>query len=111
MEEIEQLIEELNNELQINPMIVSEIDSIVELKLKDANTNYILFLKGNNPYVTRNKVDNVDCMIQINTKDFIKLANNELNTTMAYMTGKLKVTGNIGIALKLQELLQKYNTK
>lgn len=109
MGEIEQLVEELKNQLKNNPEIVSEIESVVKVNLKDTNVDYILFLKGKNPYVTQEKVDNVDCLIQINTKDFIKLTNNELNTTMAYMTGKLKVKGNITIALKLQEILQKYN--
>ncbi|MCT1575893.1 SCP2 sterol-binding domain-containing protein [Oceanobacillus kimchii] len=109
MGEIEKLVEELENQLKINPEIVNEIESVVKVSLKDTKEEYILFLKGKNPYVTQEKINNVDCLIQIDTKDFIKLANNKLNTTMAYMTGKLKVKGNIAIALKLQEILQKYN--
>jgi putative sterol carrier protein len=40
--------------------------------------------------------------------NFSKLLKDNLNTTMAFMTGGLKVEGNPGLALKLQEIVKKY---
>jgi putative sterol carrier protein len=37
-----------------------------------------------------------------------KLLVDELNATMAYMTGQVKVDGKIGLALKLQEIVRLY---
>ena len=34
----------------------------------------------------------------------MKIANGEANPTTAYMTGKLKIKGDMGAALKLQKL-------
>ena len=37
--------------------------------------------------------------------DFVDMMNGKLNGQMAFMTGKLKVAGDMGLAMKLQTLL------
>jgi len=39
---------------------------------------------------------------------FHKFLNGKINGAMAYMTGKLKIQGEIGKALKLENLLKAY---
>jgi putative sterol carrier protein len=38
--------------------------------------------------------------------DFLALLSGKLNGQMAFMTGKLKVAGDLGLALKLESLLR-----
>jgi putative sterol carrier protein len=45
-----------------------------------------------------------DCVIAVSEDDFLKIVRGEQSPTVAYMTGKLKVTGDVGLALKLQKL-------
>ncbi len=45
-----------------------------------------------------------DCTISASEETFQKLASGEQNPTTAYMTGKLKVKGDMGAAMKLQKL-------
>jgi len=45
-----------------------------------------------------------DCTIATSTETFMKIANGEQNPTVAYMSGKLKVRGDMGQAMKLQKL-------
>lgn len=46
------------------------------------------------------------CTISTDTDTFMKLKNGELNPMMAVMTGKVKIKGDMGLAMKLQSLIQ-----
>ena len=45
-----------------------------------------------------------DCTISTSSETFLKIANGEQNPTAAYMSGKLKVKGDMGQAIKLQKI-------
>jgi putative sterol carrier protein len=45
-----------------------------------------------------------DCTIRASEETLVKIAKGEANPTTAYMTGKLKIDGDMGAALKLQKL-------
>ena len=45
-----------------------------------------------------------DATISTNEETFERIVDGDLNPTNAYMTGKLKVKGDMGAALKLQKL-------
>jgi putative sterol carrier protein len=45
-----------------------------------------------------------DCTISASEETLLKIARGEANATTAYMTGKLKIAGDMGAALKLQKL-------
>jgi putative sterol carrier protein len=48
--------------------------------------------------------DDADAVITASEETFTKLVSGEQNPTSAYMTGKLKVKGDMGAAMKLQKL-------
>ena len=45
-----------------------------------------------------------DVTITANEENFGKMVSGDLNPTTAYMTGKLKIKGDMGAAMKLQKL-------
>ena len=45
-----------------------------------------------------------DCTITTSEESFMKIVRGEQNPTTAYMTGKLKIKGDMGAAMKLQKL-------
>lgn len=45
-----------------------------------------------------------DCTISASEETMMRIVNGEQNPTTAYMTGKLKIAGDMGAALKLQKL-------
>jgi len=54
--------------------------------------------------VTEGASPDADCTITSSEENFERIVVGELNPTSAYMTGKLKVKGDMGAAMKLQKL-------
>ncbi len=48
-----------------------------------------------------------DCTIIVSKEDFEKMGDGTLDPTMAFMQGKLKINGDMSVAMKLQPLLAK----
>lgn len=46
-----------------------------------------------------------NCTITVAGKDLVDMINGKLNPQMAFMTGKVKVAGDMGLAMKLGSLL------
>lgn len=60
-------------------------------------------------HITGNTVTNenapADCTIIVAKDDLEKMVAGELDPTMAFMTGKLKINGDMSVAMKLQPIL------
>jgi putative sterol carrier protein len=54
--------------------------------------------------VTEGAAGDPDCTITSSQENFERIVDGDLNPTSAYMTGKLKVKGDMGAAMKLQKL-------
>ena len=48
-----------------------------------------------------------DCTISVSLSDFEKMAKGELDGTSAFMQGKLRVAGDMGLAMKVGPVLAK----
>ncbi|MBX3456092.1 SCP2 sterol-binding domain-containing protein [Ferrovibrio sp.] len=70
----------------------------------DFGDDGVVFVDGNNNTVSNEDAD-ADCTITISQANFLALSSGDLDPTTAFMMGKLKVKGNMGIAMKLQSLL------
>ena len=57
------------------------------------------------PNVVNNEEDDADCTITLSSEDFIQIQSGELDPTTAFMMGKLKIEGNMGLAMKIQGMM------
>lgn len=55
--------------------------------------------------VSEGNVGDIDCTVTVDAENFIKIVNKEANSQMMFMSGKVKVKGNMGLAMKLQKVL------
>jgi putative sterol carrier protein len=84
-------------------------------KLAGMNNSYLFDIEGEGQWlvtvadgslnVTQGGGD-ADATIQTSGETFDKIVAGEQNATTAYMTGKLKIKGDMGAAMKLQKLFQ-----
>jgi putative sterol carrier protein len=59
---------------------------------------------GNSNIVSQND-EEAACTISTDADTFMQLKNGELNPMMAVMSGKVKIKGDMGLAMKLQSLI------
>ncbi|XP_053421731.1 hydroxysteroid dehydrogenase-like protein 2 isoform X3 [Nycticebus coucang] len=55
--------------------------------------------------------DRVDVVMSMSTEDFVKMFSGKLKPTMAFMSGRLKIKGNMALAIKLEKLMNQMNAK
>ena len=76
-------------------------------KLKFVLDDEIILIDGSDGQsniVTTNDVD-ADTVIICKKETFLKLQSGDLNPMMAVMSGKVKIKGDMGLAMKLQSLI------
>lgn len=77
---------------------------------EDACTRQLILAEGK-ASISEDTSIKADCKLIISTIDFMKLLTGDLNSTTAFIFGKLKVDGSIGLALKLEGMLKEYKFK
>lgn len=60
--------------------------------------------KASPPVVNNDDID-ADCTVIVSMDDFKEIVAGNLNAQMAFMTGKLKIEGDMGIAMQLGQIL------
>ncbi|KAA0548996.1 sterol carrier protein [Bacillus sp. BGMRC 2118] len=104
MNELDQLVKKMND----NPVhIEGEKDRVFQVNL-DSGHELQIVLKNGKVEVTDGAPHEAEVTLKLSEQNFSKLLKDELNTTMAFMTGGLKVEGKLGLALKLQEIVKNY---
>lgn len=69
--------------------------------------NNVFYIDGTGERnVVTNEDKDADCSISMAEGDFKKLIAGDLNPMMAVMSGKIKIKGDMGMAMKLQGLIK-----
>ena len=66
----------------------------------------VVYIDGNaTPPDVSNDDKDADCTLKMDFSDFSDLIDRKLDGMTAFMTGKLKIEGDMGVAMKLQSIL------
>lgn len=93
--------------LEAKPDLSESINAIYvfDLSSDEGNEQWTLDLTKPGGEVRPGAVDNPNLTVTMKAEDFVNLVEGSLNAQMAFMTGKLKIKGDMPLALKLQQIL------
>ncbi|KAK3238910.1 hypothetical protein CYMTET_51120 [Cymbomonas tetramitiformis] len=86
------------------PELVKKMNAVVAFKI-DGQV-FTVDLKNGSGSVTEGEAGKADLTITVSDENFLQLVEGKLNSQMAFMSGKLKVGGNMGLAMKLGPILK-----
>lgn len=95
-------IEKITQGLSEKAAAAPAIDRSVKF---DFGSDGVIYVDGYNNNAVSNENLDADCTVQVSISDFIDMVKGDLNPMNAFMGGKLKVLGDMSVAMKLQSLL------
>ena len=88
------------------PALVSKVNGVFEFDLaaNGKRQSWTVDLKSQTPSVKTGKQGTPNVTLSMNDEDFVALMTGKLNPQNAFMNGKLKIKGDMGLAMKLETL-------
>jgi putative sterol carrier protein len=96
-------LEDLTNKIKEKVGTNSGLDATVKF---DLGGDGVIYVDGkSSPNSVSNEDKDADCTITMTLENFLKLIAGDLDPTTAYMFGKLKIAGSMGVAMKLSKVI------
>ena len=77
----------------------------IESKIKFKFSDGCIFIDDTTkPTIINNEDNEAHCTIIINNSDFVKLLNKETDSMQIFMSGKMKIEGDMTVAMKLSSI-------
>lgn len=106
---VKETLATLQEKMNTNPEGISSLNTTYQFDLSgDEEGIYQIKFENSQVEVVEGVTFEPKCTMNLSAKNFLKLIEGNLNPTMAFMAGKLKIKGDIGLALKLQAVLKEY---
>jgi putative sterol carrier protein len=91
---------------QAKPDVVQKINSVYQFNISGpGGGTWMVDCTQPGGRIAEGHAPNAKCMVAATDADFLNIVNGKLNAQMAFMSGKLKIQGDMGLAMKLQQIL------
>ncbi len=106
MPSAKEVFEKITQRMTNQPEKFEGIDAVYEFNISgDGGGVWTMDLKSSPKAINEGSSGNANCTINMSSTDFSEMIDGSLNPQMAFMTGKLKVSGDMGLAIKLGSIL------
>jgi len=90
---------------RFKPAAAKGVNAIFQFEIAgDGGGQYAVKVDGENLSIEPSTHPEPTVTIKMAAPDYVKMVNGDLNGQMAFMTGKLKVSGNMMMAMKMQQI-------
>ena len=104
MPDAQQVFSEIENRIKSKPEKAAGMNATYQFDL--SGESWTLKIADGAASVSRGPAQNPNTTLIATTDDWMNIATGKLNPVQAFMQQKLKVKGDMGLAMKLQGLLQ-----
>lgn len=105
-----EVFEMIDAALKHDPSATKGKEGVFEFQLKDdEDGTYQIIIDNDGARAVKGAEEKAACTLIVSTDDFRQMVDGTLNPTAAFMGGKLKIKGNMGLALKLQTILNSFS--
>jgi putative sterol carrier protein len=91
---------------QAKPDVVQKINAIYQFNISGpGGGSWSVDCTQPGGTIQQGTAQNPRCTVAATDADFLNIVNGKLNPQMAFMSGKLRIQGDMGLAMKLQQIL------
>ena len=92
----------------LNADAAKGMNSVIQFKLSgDGGGDYHVIIKDGTCTVAEGAHASPNMTMTLAAQDYVDMINGKLNGQMAFMSGKLKIAGDMGLAMKMQSLFKR----
>ena len=98
--------EKIPHKIQAKPDVAAKIAAVYQFNVSGPEGgSWFVDLVTPGGKVGAGTSDHAQCTIAMKDSDLLAMVNGKLSPQMAFMTGKIKIQGDYGLAMKLQQVL------
>lgn len=106
-----QTLTELAEKINKKPEGIKGLSAVYHFLLSgDDGGDYQVRFTNDQASFVKGTPDEARCIVELSDANFIKLVHGTLNPAAALMMGKLKIRGDMGLSIKLQTILHRYQS-
>ena len=91
----------------LNTDAAKGMNSTIQFNLSgDSGGQWYVSIKDGKAEVTKGTASAPNMTLSMSAQDYVDMIMGKLNGQMAFMTGKLRIAGDMGLALRMQQLFQ-----
>lgn len=110
MPAVKEVFQMIDAAIKEDPSRAQGIEAVYQFNLSgEEEGTYQVILRSDGGSAVQGEQETPDCTLSISSEDFKKMVEGELNGTQAFMSGQLTIDGDMGLALKLQDILSAYS--
>ncbi len=93
---------------QLNTDIAKGMNSVIQFNLTgDGGGQWFVTIADGACHVTEGLNEQANMTMTVSASDYVDMIIGKLNAQMAFMSGKLKIGGDMGLAMKMQSLFKR----